>query len=86
MDHQDQHSYRRAADEAFFDSLNQLEETLELADAPVPEPRPISKSGNSSEKASQTAFSLADLEQAVQDIEQFFQSQYPESKFTEFSD
>jgi hypothetical protein len=60
MDHQ-QRELRRAAAQAFAESLNKLEQTL---CAPEEKPLPVPE----------VPLSLLDLEQAVADIEQFMQA------------
>lgn len=80
MDYQDQHSYRRAAAEAFFDSLDQLQEALEVPDFPCANFEPPSEIEEAEKARSGKTFSLAELEQAVADIEEFFQAQQLESE------
>jgi hypothetical protein len=75
MDHHQQ-ELRRAATEAFFESLDQLQETLGVDGLPIPtspkkEPPPV--------EPDCPEISLASLEQAVADIEQFMQAQQQDS-------
>lgn len=83
---QNQNSYRRAAAKAFFDSLDQLQETLDVADLPTAKPQPPAAKPNPSkpEKTSRSTFTLADLEEAAADIEQFMQAKNPGATPTEY--
>jgi len=66
-----QQELRRAATEAFFESLDKLQETLNVDGQPLPVPPPKT-APNQGE--SEPEISLATLEQAVADIEQFMQT------------
>jgi hypothetical protein len=66
-----QEELRRAATEAFFESLDKLQETLGVDDQPIP----VSPhKATPTQEASEPEISLASLEQAVADIEQFMQT------------
>ncbi len=70
-----QHDMRRAAAEAFIESLDQLQETLIAEGSPVAHAvgnAPVSKIARPQPQS--PAFDLASLEQAVEDIEQFIQA------------
>ncbi|KAM3093957.1 hypothetical protein ACKFKG_17165 [Phormidesmis sp. 146-35] len=66
-----QQELRRAATEAFFESLDKLQETLGVDGQPVPV-SPQEAAPN--QEDSEPEMSLASLEQAVADIEQFMQA------------
>lgn len=68
---QHQRELRRAAAEAFFESLDKLQETLCTEGQPIQAPREADKEVAKSDPES---FSESSLEQAVADIEQFMQS------------
>lgn len=78
---QEQRSQRSASADAFLDALEQFEEALQLSDSPSNKSQPPSANHSPSqpEKKKKTSFSLADLEEAVADIEQYFQSRQAES-------
>jgi hypothetical protein len=66
-----QQELRRAATEAFFESLDKLQETLGVDGQPIP----VSpKKAAPTQEESGPEMSLASLEQAVADIEQFMQT------------
>jgi hypothetical protein len=68
MNQSDQ-DHRRAADKAFSESLEQLQDLLELPENQTARSKPPSDSGNQ-----QKEFTEADeLEQAVADIEEYMQ-------------
>ncbi len=76
------HDDRRAATQAFIESLAQLEQTFEPAESEpaepadsLPPPNPQS-SLNASEQSCQdsASFSLSSFEDAIADLEQFIQS------------
>ena len=70
-----QHAMRRAAAEAFIESLNKLQETLIAEEnhvAPLVINSPVSNTARPQPPS--PAFDLASLEQAVEDIEQFIQA------------
>lgn len=68
MNQSDQ-DHRRAADKAFSESLEQLQDLLELSENPTDRSKPQSDSGNH-----QKEFTEADeLEQAAADIEEYMQ-------------
>ncbi|MGV0025065.1 hypothetical protein [Phormidesmis priestleyi] len=66
-----QQQLRRAATEAFFESLDKLQETLGVDGKPIPV-SPPKAAPPPPESGSQ--ISLASLEQAVADIEQFMRT------------
>jgi hypothetical protein len=70
---QPQRELRRAAAQAFMESLEQLQTTLQSSENP---PRKLvvqPPSGFSKPEAAPTAFDLHSFEQAVADIEQFIE-------------
>jgi hypothetical protein len=68
---QHQQELRRAATEAFFESLDKLQETLGVDGQPISVSPPKAAP---TQKESGSEISLASLEQAVADIEQFMQT------------
>lgn len=71
---QDLRDDRRAAAMSFLEALDQLQETLAKTDDDN------NKSTRAkSDKKERGKFDLSELEDAAADIEQFFQSLYPES-------
>lgn len=70
-----QRELRSAAEQAFLDSLNQLQETLKTEEAkPQKPPAPMALNARSPQRLPRKAapaFSLDDLEQAVADIEEY---------------
>lgn len=68
---------RRVAAQAFFESIEQLQDRLnESPTVDSSTPRPSAK--KNSAKKPEKAFDLEELEQAVADIEQFFESRNSE--------
>jgi hypothetical protein len=70
-----QHAMRRAAAEAFIESLDKLQETLIAEERQGAQPvvnSPVNNAARPQPKS--PAFDLASLEQAVEDIEQFIQA------------
>lgn len=78
---QEQRSQRHAAAEAFFDSLCQLEETLQVSDSGSPQSPSHSDHANPNhpQPRKKPSFTLAELEEAAADIEEYFQSLQVES-------
>lgn len=78
---QEQQSHRRAAAKAFFDSLDQFQETLEISDSQsnITQTPPANDISRQPERRVKSSFNLADLEEAVADIDQYFQSLQGES-------
>ncbi len=75
MSHDGQH-LRRAAVKSFFESLDKLQ--TELDDTSV-QPDPSQPVASKTEKNKRAGFNLHELEEAVADIEQFFQQQNQQS-------
>lgn len=72
---QQQRNLRHAAAEAFIESLDQLQQTLQPADSqPVVPPRAAPVKRTDSASSSSAQFDLGSFEQAVADIEQFIQA------------
>jgi len=81
---QQQRDLRRAAAQAFMQSLEQLQETLQPVDDQMPQPKvqqtskatvqPVKAVPVEPEVAHPSAFDLSSLEQAVADIEEFIQA------------
>lgn len=71
---QDRRDDRRAAAMSFLEALDQLQETLAKTD----DDNNKSTRANS-DKKERVKFDLSELEDAAADIDQFFQSLYPES-------
>lgn len=75
---QHQRELRRASAKAFLESLDQLNETLH---APAPTPKPIparpTPAPSSPKKTKPRQFTLAELEDALADIEQFMENKNP---------
>lgn len=71
--HEEDQNLRRMAAEAFFESIEQLQDSLN--ELPVNDAKMPKQPGkaNSAKKA-EIAFDLAELEQAVADIEQYLES------------
>lgn len=74
-----QHDDRRAATQAFIESLAQLEQTFEPAESESADrlpPHNLPSSLNASEQSCQdpAPFSLSSFEDAIADLEQFIQS------------
>jgi hypothetical protein len=75
--HEEDHNLRRVAAQAFFESIEQLQDRLnEEPTVDLSTPAPSAK--KNSAKKSEKAFDLEELEQAVADIEQFFESRNSE--------
>ena len=70
---QRQQNLRYAATKAFMESLDQLQETLQPVDQPVPLEAPEKDSDRNADASINDQFDLSSLEQAVADIEQFMQ-------------
>lgn len=80
-----QRELRRDAARSFFESLDKLQDNLQLGDRqPAKSQEPSGMGSQSKPQRGRAArFDLADLEQAAADIEQFFQERNrltPESK------
>lgn len=75
---QHQRELRRAAAEAFFESLDKLQETLCTDDQPIQVAPEANKEVSKSDHESSSETSLESLEQAVADIEQFMQAKEQE--------
>lgn len=77
----EQRSQRDAAAKAFFDSLGQLEETLQVPDSGSTKEQLPSGNTNPSQPETQkkAPFTLTELEAAAADIEEYFQSLQAES-------
>ena len=71
---QDRRDERRAAAMSFLEALDQLQETLAKSDDDNNKSIPTK-----SNKKERVKFDLSELEDAAADIDQFFQSLYPES-------
>ncbi|MBD1861940.1 MULTISPECIES: hypothetical protein [Trichocoleus] len=75
---QHQNEVRRAAAQAFAESLDQLQKTLQAEGRPPttaqPQPEKMAPVSNSNSKAAPTRPALADWEAAVADIEQFIEA------------
>lgn len=71
--HEEDQNLRRIAAQAFFESIEQLQDSLN--ELPVNDAKTPQQPGkaNSAKKA-EKAFDLAELEQAVADIEQYLES------------
>ena len=70
---QRQQNLRYAATRAFMESLDQLQETLQPADRPIPPTAPENDNHSPADASLADPFDLSSLEQAVADIEQFMQ-------------
>lgn len=69
--HEEDHNLRRIAAEAFFESIEQLQDTLNE----VPASDANKQAGKTKPaKKAEIAFDLDELEQAVADIEQYLES------------
>lgn len=76
-----QHELRLAAEKAFRDSLEKLQETLISVDEQKAKSHTQAELGSPSKdkKPERAAFDLSDLEEAAADIEEFMQSRRPQS-------
>lgn len=70
-----QRDLRRAAAEAFFESLEHFEQTIEADDEKVAPQQPQNKAPQPKPANPPVQFDLASLEDAIADIEQFIQQQ-----------
>ncbi len=71
--HEEDYNLRRIAAQAFFESIEQLQDSLnELPVSDAKTPKQPGKTNSS--KKTEKAFDLAELEQAVADIEQYLES------------
>ena len=84
-DDDDQKDLRRASAQSFFESLDELFDSIESNSsqpAPPKSPPPQAKSSSPPKKARPAKINLSDFEDAIADLEQFIQSKHqkrPES-------
>jgi len=74
-----QQETRRAAAEAFFESLEQLQQSLESADQ-IPESLQLLTNQPTTNQVPPTDISLNAWEEAIADIDQFMQQSNPENR------
>jgi hypothetical protein len=84
---QQQRELRRAAANAFIESLEQLQATLQSADSSPVQPAPSATSSKSERRADtgseEQSFDLSSFEQAAEDIEHFIQQMQEEEETAE---
>ncbi|MBD0311729.1 MAG: hypothetical protein ICV86_02215 [Microcoleus sp. T3-bin5] len=84
-DDDDQKNLRRASAQSFFQSLDELFDSIESNSSQVAEPQsrsPQAKSSSPPKKARPAKINLSDFEDAIADLEQFLQNKHqkrPES-------
>ncbi|MEG4501717.1 MULTISPECIES: hypothetical protein [unclassified Microcoleus] len=88
-DDDDQKDLRRASAQSFFESLDELFDSIESnstqaagPQSPPPQPKSASQSSSPPKKTSPAKINLSDFEDAIADLEQFIQSKHqkrPES-------
>ena len=85
MEDDDQKDSRRASAQSFFESLDELFDSIEASSSPVAESQSVAvepKSWSPPKKARPAKINLSDFEDAIADLEQFIQKKHskrPES-------
>ena len=79
-DDDDQKNFRRTSAQAFFDSLDELLDSIESSgnqSAQAKSPPPQAKPSSPPKKARPAKINLSDFEDAIADLEQFIQNKQP---------
>lgn len=79
-DDDDQKNFRRASAQAFFDSLDELLDSIESSSdrsAQAKSPAPQAKPSSPRNQAKPAKINLSDFEDAIADLEQFIQNKQP---------